>query len=208
MNTATASYPFDVITNGDEHVFTYKKAKLGIRTVLPMLWPSLILSAILVYLLSLGIFAFIVFTLLIATGIVALLNLSRRTGTFTINKQGIILDGTLFPYKDINTLYIKSPKGDTTTTLQSTSTGFIVAGGGDRVQNIGYGAATAVATATSTVVTAANQLSQASGQAIRNSIRAKSFKICFLFGNREKVLARHITENTAILLLERIDRLA
>ena len=221
MNTATASYPFEVVQNGNDHVFTYKKAKLGLRTVIPMLWPSLILSAFLAYRkaansplhhtptekLSVGITFWIVYTIVIAIGVVVILNLIRRPGSFTLNNQGILLNGTLYPYKDIQGLYIKSPNGSVSQNLTMTSTGF-VGFSNDRVQNIGLGTAGAVATATSGIVSGATQLSAASGRAIGNSIKRKSFKICFLFGKSEKVLARQITEITAIQLLQKIDSLA
>lgn len=221
MNTAKASYPFEVTVNGNERVFTYKKAKLGLRTIFPMLWPSFILSCFLTYntvsksalhqtpteKISLAIFYLPIYTIGIAIAVVIVLNLLRRTGTFTFNSQGILLNGTLYPYSDVKSLYIKAPNGTVSGTLKHTSTGFMVVSN-DRVQTVGLGTAGAVGSAVSGVATAATQLSAASGQAIKSSIKNKSYKICFLFGKSEKVLVRQVSEITAIQLLQKIDTLA
>jgi hypothetical protein len=174
MNTATASYPFDVAENGTDRVFTYKKAKLGLKTFFPMLWPSFILSCFLTYKtvaaseihqtptekISMAIAYLPLYTIIIALAAVVVLNLLRRPETFVLNIQGIVLNGTVYPYKDIHSLYIKSPRGHVSHNLSGTSTGFMVVSN-DRVQTIGLGAAGAVATATSGAVGAATQLSGA-----------------------------------------------
>lgn len=221
MSIAKASYPFDIVRNDDQTDFTYKKGKLGFKTIIPMLWPSLILSIYLAYKkilaspifttpsekFSMGVFYAIFYTIVIAIGVVIILNLLRRPGSFSFNKQGVLLNGTLYPYGNIHSLYIKTPRGETAYTLTGSARGFIVVGN-DRVQTIGLGTAAIVGNAASGVVSAASQVSNAAGRGIANSIREKSYKICFIYGNSEKVIARQITERTALLLMKEINSLS
>lgn len=207
MTTKTANYSFTVRNKGDERIFTYKKAKLGLKTYIPMLWPGLILGVFLAYQkaassqlhstptekLSAGLFYGVIYTLIIPALVVIIMNLLRRPGTFGLKTDGIFLNGSLFPYKDITSIYIKSPRGQITH-QKSQSAGFIFAFGGDRVQSIGLGTASTLASATSGVAMAGGQLSHAAGKGIMNSIRAKSYKISFLFGNKEITLANGMTE--------------
>lgn len=74
MNTATANYSFNVTCEGKNHHFTYRKAKLGFKMALPMLWPALIVRGYLAFQsassLSTGITIWIIYTFGIAAGIV------------------------------------------------------------------------------------------------------------------------------------------
>lgn len=218
MNTKTANYSFDITESNGEKTFVYKKAKLGLRTYFPMLWPGLILAVFLAYKtaassqlhhtptekLSAGMFYFLIYFLFIPALVVIGLNLLRRPGTFTLKQDSIAFNGSNYPYSDIASLYIKSPKGQITNQVDRKSFGFKFAFGGDRVQNIGMGTATTVATATSALATGAGQISEAAGKGIVKSIQAKSHKICFLFGNREITLASGISENQSIQLFKAI----
>lgn len=207
MNTKNANYSFTVRTVGDERIFTYKKAKLGLKTYIPMLWPGLLLGIFLAYQkaasselhftptekLSAGLFYGVIYTLTIPALAVIVMNLLRRPGTFSLEPDGIFLNGSLYPYSDIASVYIKSPQGQIMN-QRSQGAGFIFAFGGDRVQSIGLGAASTVAAATSGLVMAGGQLSHAAGKGIVNSVRTKSYKICFLFGNKEITMASGMTE--------------
>lgn len=210
MSTATASYSFNVTTEGNNHTFIYSKAKLGFKTALPMIWPAFILSGFLAYKsassFSDGLFYLGLYTVLVTVGVMVLINLLRGKGSFVVGEQGIKIGGTTYSYKDIHSIYVKSPSGAVSGKLASTSSGFVVVGG-DRVQHMGHATAGAVATATSTVASAATQLSAASGAAIKNSIKEKSYKICILFGEKEKAIANGLNEKTARVMLEKIDGL-
>jgi hypothetical protein len=222
MSIAKASYAFEVTNEGDNKVFTYKKAKLGFRAYMAMLWPSFIASGFLAYQKVVnfpatpmtqserfftGIFYAFVFTPFLPMIALILINLLRRPGVFILTKQGIKIGETLYPYSDIRNLYIKSPNGDKSQSLSTTTKGFVFLGG-DRVQNIGMGTAAVVGGAASGVANAATGLSQASGRAVVNSFKRNNYKICFLFGNSEKAVATQLNEKMAIQLLHKIDELA
>lgn len=217
MNTKTANYAFRITESNGERTFTYRKSKFGLKTYLPMLWPGLILGIFLAYQkaassqlhftptekLSAGLFYGLIYTLGIPALVVIIMNLMRKPGTFTLKQDGIALNGANYPYSDIASVYIKSPRGQITNEVNGKA-GFLFVFGGDRVQSIGLGAASTVAAATSGLAMAGGQLSHAAGKGIMNSIRAKSYKICFLFGNKEITLARGMTENESIQLLRAI----
>ncbi|MFN8290199.1 MAG: hypothetical protein U0U70_08085 [Chitinophagaceae bacterium] len=219
MNITSASLPYEVIKNGENHVFKYKKSKLGFRMLFALLWPSLLLAAFLAYRKTASdnlhnlsekveswVFYTVLFTVLVDIGALVLLNLFRLSGKFTISKQGFLLGETLYPYNQIQRIYIKTPSGDTSTTLTSTETGYIVLSN-DRVQTIGLRTAAMVGATASTVANTAVRISDASGKLIRHSIKIKSYKVCFRFGKKEKVLANKLSESNALLILQEIDRL-
>lgn len=217
MNTKTANYSFRITESNGERTFTYRKSKLGLKTYLPMLWPGLILGIFLAYQkaassqlhftptekLSAGLFYGLIYTLGIPALVVIIMNLLRKPGIFTLKQDGIALNGANYLYSDIASVYIKSPRGQITNEVNGKA-GFLFVLGGDRVQSIGLGAASTVAATTSGLAMAGGQLSQAAGKGIMNSIRAKSYKICFLFGNKEITLASGMTENESIQLLRAI----
>lgn len=218
MNTATANYPYTVNPTGDDFLFTYKRAKLGYKTVLPALWPALILSCFLAYyqvkgsldlqtpteIFSMWIFYIIVYTIVLSIGIVVVLNLFRRPGSFKITKQGIALGDTLFEFSHIAEFYVKSPEGSVSYSLKTSPTGY-VAYGGDRVEAIGFGAAATTANAVKGVVNVATKLSYITGQMFMLSIRKKSCKVCFMYGKSEKALVSMVDKTTAEIILKKLD---
>lgn len=86
-------------------------------------------------------------------------------------------------------MYIKSPKGEKGYTLIQESGGYGVHGAMKAAGNAGV------------------PMSAAAGEAMRASLREKNYKVCILYGEKEKVLASGITERTAKVLLEKIDSL-
>ncbi|MCP9750004.1 hypothetical protein [Ferruginibacter sp. HRS2-29] len=221
MSIATPSYAFEVTNDGENKIFKYKKAKLGLRAYFAMLWPGFIASGFLAYQKVVnypstpmtqserfftGIFYMFVFTPFVPIVALIIVNLLRRPGEFALTKQGIQMDGTTYPYSDIRNLYIKSPYGGVSHSISSTQRGFVFLGG-DKVQNIGMGTAAVIGGAASTVAGAATGLSSWSGRAVVESFKRKGYKICFLFGNSEKVLARQLDEKMAVQLLNKIDEM-
>ena len=49
MNTKTAAYSFTISDSEGNKIVHYNKAKLGLKTYVPMLWPGLILAIFLAY---------------------------------------------------------------------------------------------------------------------------------------------------------------
>jgi hypothetical protein len=194
MTTAAASYSFNVTTTGKNHEITYSKAKLGFKTILPLLWPALPIGGFLAYKASSsfsgGIFLWIVFSIGLPIVAVILLNLLRTSGSFTVGEYGIIRNGITYSYKDINSFYIRTPKGEKSTTLVHNS-------------NTGYGVTGAMNAAGSATVL----VGDAAGRALRSSLREKNYKVCMIFGEKEIVLAGGLTDKTAKVLLEKIDTL-
>jgi hypothetical protein len=214
---AVAGYSFNVKTNGNTHEIAYNKSKFGIKMYFAMLWPSIILGAFLAYwsrprhmnmaeTFSMGVFYWIVYALLIPLAAIILLNLLRRPGFFTLGETAISIDGTSYAYKDINGIYIKTPSGERASTLVSQSTRWGIIGG-DRVQQVGFAAATTVANAASGIASAGAQLSNASRRAMVNNYQSKNFKICAIFGEKELVIATGLTEKSAHVLINKIDEL-
>jgi hypothetical protein len=222
MKIENAVYPFEVSQNGDQRTFTYKKSKLGIKTFIPMLWPALWVAVFLTYRkvsnmeylttpeekMSMSISYGLLYWLVIALLGVIVLNLFRwGKGTFTLTDKGVILGETLYPYADIQSLYIKAPNGSVIQPFQPTSTGFIVIGG-DRVQNIGYGAAAVMTAGVGSAVNAAGMLNNFLLRAIDKSIKAKSYRICFSYGKSEKTIVRQVDAKTAEQILHAIQKTA
>lgn len=229
MSIVTINPALKIMRDGADRTYVYKKSMLTFGTYFPLLWPSLMLGAFLAYYtvasmewrtsfspeirailppsyqekIGMGIFYWILYTVFIPAAVLIIVNLLRRKGRFTFTNDGIRIGRTLYPYKAIQGLYIKSPMGIISNTVTTNGMAFVVSG--DRVQSIGSGAAAAVGMATTTVASAATQVSAASGRAIANSIRRKSFKICFLFGGREQTLVRQVSEKRVLEIFHGIN---
>ncbi|MBO9659498.1 MAG: hypothetical protein J7527_11795 [Chitinophagaceae bacterium] len=195
MSNAVASYSFTVNSNGKNHDFAYEKAKFGIKTMLPLLWPAFPIAAIIASKtassIAGGIFQWVFYTLALAVGGVFLVNMFRKGGTFTIGESGVTLNGRTYNYQDIHSFYVKSPKGEKMTVIVQNNIG------------AGYG----VHGAMNATGNAIGAMSGAARESLKSSLREKNYKVCMLFGEKEIVLAGGLTDKSAKVLLERIDSL-
>lgn len=190
MSNAIASYSFNVATQGKDHVFTYTKSRFGVKTMLPMIWPAMVVGGILAFMMEGGLFLWIFLVIGLPVGVVFLINQLRTGGTFTIGENAVQLNGVSYAYKDITSFYVRTPKGERSTmVIYQGSTGFGVPGA---INSLGNSAMAA---------------SAASGAAIRERLREKSYKVCMLFGEKEIALASGLTERSAKVMLEKIDAL-
>ena len=216
-NQATAKYSFDVQSSGAGQRIVYKKSMYGPRLYFSLLWPSFIAAAFLGYwsrpryesvanAFSAGLFYCVLYTFIIPAVVVIILNLLRRPGTIVVNPGTIEINGVQYQRNDIHALYVKSPAGRQLGTIERTSSRWGIIGG-DRVEQIGYGAATAVAGAVSGVASAASQLSHESGKAIARNFQAQRYKICILFGEREVAVASELNEKSAFVLMNQLTSL-
>lgn len=221
MSTATASYPYKVTKTNDDYVFTYKKAKYGLKTLCFLIGPSLILSCILVYnkvaddvmhqtmteKMSMFLFYLPIYTFAIVGGIVLVLNLFRQSGTFTIGKEGIIVGGTTYPYSDIQSMYIKAPNGMISSNLTFNTTGFnqsnLLPGQTQR-----FGEVVVAGGSVSGLIGGGAKAAELSGKAFGNSLQKNNYKICFVFGQQQITLASQIKQITAQQLIKQINSIA
>ncbi len=128
--------------------------------------------------------------ILLVAGLMILINLFRRGGTFTIVEDGIVAGNQKYPFSQIHSFYVKEPKGGKSYTIV-------------RQGNAGYG----VPGALHNIGNATTQIGAEVGEALRKSIRNKSYKVCMLFAEKEKVLASGLTAHTAKVMLAKIDGL-
>jgi len=199
MSTANPNYSFTVSEQNSTYTIHWKAAKLGLRFALPLLWPSIILGLVFTVLRmensANGIATFvpkwIMWTLVLFAGTLLFVNLVwRKGGRFSFNKSGFMLGTSTYVNADILGIYIKSPKGEKMQTLTYTTYhGFGVAG------------------AVNNTIGGINQISAGASRAMMSAVKGKSFKICIQYGEREIVLAKYLTEQTAKALLAKIDEL-
>ncbi|MBS1509372.1 MAG: hypothetical protein JST86_00910 [Bacteroidetes bacterium] len=206
MGIATASYRVDATKTNDGYLFTYKKAKLGLKLYIRLLWLSAVLSGYIAYRvesnstvydtffnkLLAGAFYWAFFTLAIPAALLLILNLFRNTGSFSLTSKGILLNGTTYPYSQVKSIYIRAFKRHAGLALPGTETGFFALTGLEGMR-------------TSTMVSTKGIDYDIS---ILGTIQKKNFKICFMFGNTEKTIASEISEDTAIQIFQKIDSIS
>lgn len=199
MSTADPNYSFTVNEQQGNYIINWNAAKLGFGVALPLLWPALGIGLFTAFMtadnsnFSFASFVtnFILGGLLFIVAVMLVFNLLiRRGGRFSFSKDGFEINGTRYPNKDIKGLYIKTPNGQREgLRVYTTAHGFGVEGA---MHNVGQGIVA---------------MGDVAGKAIRASIKKRSYKICIQYGEREIVLAKHLTAQTAKALLDRIDSL-
>lgn len=199
MATANPNYSFTVAENNGLYQINWKPAKLGIGVIVPLLWPALGIGLFMASFVTendpFSLFTFI--SSLITWGAVFIMVtmfifnfVLRRGGQFSFTKEGFSMNGNQYPNKDIKGLYIKAPNGEREgvrvfTTVHGFGTHGALHNSGEGIKAIGDSARLA----------------------IRASIRKRNYKVCIQYGEREIVLAKHLTEQTAKALLGKIDEL-
>lgn len=196
MPTANPNYSFNVIQDKGKYTINWKAARLTLIIIFPLLVPTMALGLLIANFTSENnvssfLSSFILWTAALIVGFMLLQNrVIRKGGQFSFTKEGFELNGINYDVKDIKGLYIKTPKGERESIrVHTTVHGFGVAG---TMHNLGQGM---------------SAVSGAAHKAIRGNIRNRSFKVCIQYGEREVVLARHLTEQTAKALISKIDEL-
>lgn len=202
-----ASYSFDVAKNGNRHTITYQKAKYGVNIMLPILFPSMLVSFMLVIMMRGNLSGWITMTLVLCGGAFFLLNFLRKDGSFSISDTALMVDGKEYDKAHISKLFVKEPGGyEETTTLTSTTRGFVV--GGDRPTQIGMGAAAAVTGVIGGVAQAGGLAMQSSRRNIQKQHQQINYAIGFRYGEKDVTLATGLKENTAHVMLDKVIELS
>lgn len=199
MSAANPNYSFNISQENDSHSVQWKSAKLGNKFALPLIWIAAIVSLVISLLTmennSSGVTNFlpnwITWFILLYAGTILLMNfMIRRGGSFSFNKEGFKVNGQQYPNKDIQGIYVRSPKGEKVETLTYTTYhGFGVAG------------------AVNNTLAGVNQISGQARMALMRAIRDKSYAVCIQYGEREIYLAKGLTYLTAKAMLNKIDEL-
>jgi hypothetical protein len=211
-NHTTAQYSFNVESSGNAHTITYSKAKFGAGIMLATLFPAMLVSFFITMGTKGDLSGWVVLTLIICGSTFLILNLSRSQGRFSvISDAAIILNGRQYNKDHINRFYVKAPS------MQEEVHPVVVHNpmpynrfgmGGDRVNQIGMGAATAVTGAVSIVAQAGGLMMQSSKKSIHKHYRKINYSIGFMYGEKEVKLAGGLTENTADVLLDKVMQLS
>jgi len=205
MSIATASYQVDAIKTNDGYLFTYKKAKFGLKLYIRLLGISALVSAYIAYRIEsnstvydtffskllAGALYWAFFTFVIPAALILILNVFRSTGSFTFTSKGILLNGTTYPYSDVKSIYIRAFKSHVGLALAGSETGFFANKDFEGMR-------------TSTMV---SKKGIDYDTTILGAIQFKNYKICFMFGKTEKIIASEISENTAIQIFQKIDNI-
>lgn len=199
MPVANPNYSFTVNQLADGHRLDWKAAKLGLKFAVPLIWIVGILTLVLtIATMSNNSSAitgflpkwFMYFIVFYVATIMFMNFIVRRGGSFTFNKEGFTVDGKLFTNKDIQGIYVRSPKGEKLETLTYTTYhGFGVQG------------------AVNNTIGGINQISGQAKMALMHAVKEKSFSVCIQYGEREIYLAKQLTLLTAKAMLNKIDEL-
>jgi hypothetical protein len=199
LSNANPSYSFNLKTEGSNYHVSYNSAKLGIKFAFPLIWIAAILTLVLTIATmpndSSAITGFIPkwigYFLVCYVGTIILVNfVLRRGGNFSFNKDGFNLNSVHYASKDIQEIYVRSPKGEKLEMLSYTT-------------YHGFGAIGAV----NNTIGGINQVSGQARMAMMRAIREKSYSVCIHYGEREIKLAKNLTLLTAKAMLNKIDEL-
>ena len=205
MEQATYSYRTEEIADGIRIHYTKEKQGLALGCFSYIFisqlasWGTMLLFVVIIFLIpGVEVSQLLVPLLVISFGVgiagtvwyVKRENKKRGDTHFDITPEAIRVDEKTYARKDINAISVKDPRGNTTNqTYVGTTT---VVGG--------TGLMGAAAVGASTAANAAYGV----GVALGAQVMKKNFKIVFRYGEVEKELARHLTENAAQSLFKEV----
>jgi len=194
QTTAQAAYNFSIESKGSTHVVTYKKGKYPISMLFYMIIPTAMISAIFLGLmkaLNAGTWFFAAFVCPLIAYLT--INYLRKDSTFTITNDALVLGEQHYPTTDIISLYLKAAdKYSQPITAANDSGGFTVVRTG------------AVAAAANIGVKASTMIVGGAKNGMRKHIYRNNYHIGFLFGENRIKLASGLTENTALVLFQKV----
>jgi len=194
--TVRATYNFEVVPINNTYQITYSKDKIGVGLgcgifVLIMLLTITIPNPLFR---KNPLIAFIIHIILaiVATILIQrLINRSRKNEHFTISKEYIEINNKQYLIKEITKIYIKDPRGNLQRQISNNGAGSFVIGG-TGITAIGVG-----------IAGTASSGARATSEIMNNAIRKASYRIAFLYGNKEITLAKGLSENNAIVLFDK-----
>jgi len=176
--------------------------KYSAKNLLPLLVTLPIFSGILVLIIQpssfgSGLFLWLLFGAGLFFLIRYLLNLSRGSRQFSIDEVAFEIEGKRYSKKDVNSLYLKEGKSEPAIDLNLHGSG---------PSTIAYRANPAglMAASMHNATHAASQIVGASGDKLRKNMARLNCKVFIRYGNKDVLLARGLTFNTAELIIEKV----
>ena len=205
--TAKAPYSFAVEEQDGAYDIKYEKAQYNVLMIFPLIVVIAVLTALPALMMSTGFTAWLWFCVLVPVAIYVVLNATRKGGSFVVARDRLSVDGKDYDRQHISDLYIKVPNGPTHTEPIRGHTSFFAVGG-DRVERMGMGAASAVASTASAGVSAMSMAGQGAMSSIIKQYNSKNFQIGFLYGEKKIRLAGGLSENTASAMYRKVMELS
>lgn len=198
-----ANHGFTVSMQSGKAIFAYQQEKYRTRNLLPIGGCALpLVSFLFVGLMQPGSMATgIVWWLLFYVGsfllIKYLMNLQRKERSFAVEKDGFEIDDKKYLRKDITSMFIQQGNSKPVVNVDmNSSTGTFIA---FQANPAGLMAASAANAAH-----AVGKLGDAAGQKFRENIARLNCKVFIRYGNKNIVLAKGITMDTAEVMLDKI----
>ncbi len=207
MSTVQASHGFEVSTNGDTHHFTYTQEKYQAKNLRPMILGLSLISIVPTILLVtffeiksvfVGITLFVLTIVGIFRGIKYLMNLSRKEGSFSMTKNTFEVEGKSYSKKDITGIYFQEGKTEPVPSPYSNGSTIIV---GNSVGN------SLMATSAVNLSKGVGRSMDIAGAKLRNNIAQLNCKVLIRYGNKNIVIAKGLTIDTAELMMNKISQL-
>jgi len=206
MSTVSANYGFSVSSEQGRHIISYKQEKYSANNLLPLLVTICFISLLLLLVIQPSSFGSGLFIwIILSTGIFYLvrylLNLNRKIRQFIIDEISFEIDGRRYAKKDVNSLYLKEGNAQPAIDLNLQH--------GSGPAKIAFQANPGGLMAASMVNAghAAGKMVDAAGQKLRNNMAKLNCKIFIRYGNKDVLLAKGITFNTAELIIEKVSEL-
>lgn len=199
MTTVQSSYGFTLSSQGENKVFTYQHEKYQTKHLYPSLFGLSLLSLISLAFLqphSLG-SAFIMWIIVTSSIFVLvkfLMNLNRHEGIFSISKDAFEVDGKKYARKDITDLYYREGKMDAIASQNFHST--IIVGGSV--------SSSIMATSAMNAAHSVGNSLELAGAKFRNNLAKINCKVYIRYGNKNIMIAKGLTSDTAELLMDKI----
>lgn len=200
MTVIQATHGFHTEQDGDKIHFIYEMEKYKLKDVLPSLFGAAFLAIIpLIFIQPKkpinGIILWLVFTFSIVYLIKYLVNLNRKQRSFSMTPEAFIVNDKTYLRKDVTGIFYQQGKKEVMPSPYSNGSTVIV--GGSVVKSMMASSAANLAGATG------RQLDIA-GAKFKNNLARLNCKVIIRYGNKNIVLAKGISIDTAELILNKI----
>lgn len=204
MSIVQASHGFNVSKEGDTVIFSYPQEKYTLRDILPTLFSTCFMSAILLmffqpHSVKAGLIEWVLSVIVITWIKKFLVNLNRKQRQFKMTDDSFEVDGKTYLKKDVTGIYYQEGKTEPVPSPYGNSTTVIVSGSVSK---------SVMASSVANLASSMGRSLEISGAKFKNNLAKKNCKVLIRYGNKNIVLAKGLNIDTAELIMNKIAALS
>jgi len=195
-----ANHGFTISAENGKNVFTYEQEKYPTKALSVFIIVCAMIAPIFIFIFRvtsapLALVVWVLFTILLFKLLKYFVNRTRTKQSFVVDKQGFHVDGKTYLREHVTALFIKAGKSEETNTVPMQSGIFIP---------VSSRASSMLAASTLNAAHAAGNFASSVARASRMNMITVNYRVYIRYGNKNIILAKGLTSDTAELILDKI----